>query len=195
MNGEIINIYDFDGVLFKESRVVWDEVLENNCKRFQIEVEEIIRKGYFPNHLYETDGGKALYDIYKNAYFSQRMSDENVDRLSDLNEGAVGLVLTYNPSRLSMMKLIGDSNIGRFFREIVIGNRSHGPLKKDFFKAMRFAAGPDVLINFYTDTFEDLLEAQTSESNIVSYYATHEEKVSEMILGITTKERIMKPFF
>lgn len=183
-------IFDFDGVIFKDPWEIHKDLLEKYKEKFSILSMVILETGYVPEHLYETKLGKEYLKLFSETYFSQRMKQEHIDRLLEIEEIADLVIASYN-TRETIEKMLRQSNIQKLFKKVFTRN--------DFFKKEEIFHLPIIIsyekIYFITDTISDIKEAQTSKRDLKIYAVKSIFHKKAEFLNFISEDEIIHPFF
>ncbi|MFT5359857.1 MAG: phosphoglycolate phosphatase-like HAD superfamily hydrolase [Candidatus Paceibacteria bacterium] len=190
-------IFDRDGVLHRDPKVVLENVLDSFGNKYRITKDQIVGNGYvIPEHLFKTEQGLEIQKRFQTVYLAQKISKDGIKRLEKFKKMGSLEILTYNPKVDILREMLTASQAEHFFDSINFCDRNHpNQSKLNYLKLIRGETNSNVDIVFITDTLSDLEEARDSEINTILYFVSEGWNIPKEVFDLVDPKNIMKPFY
>lgn len=186
-----LEIYDFDGVLFKHPSTIITEMIFDGEISEDLSFRISMEGGLFTEEMIKDPSILPIYESFKERYFSQRMSREGIERLKERRNDNILTIASLN-LKDPIVKLLKTSNIFDFFKQILSAEDSRD--KKWMLRELGRGYDPKNDITFITDTIYDIQTARECFPYI-KIKAVQGTEFKRSLLGFVQEEDLIAPFY
>lgn len=187
-----LRIYDFDGVLFKDSRACITEMFAAEELPEAVYFRLLREGGIFTPEMIAEPQIRPYYKRFVARYFSQRMSRENKSRLEAQAQQAKLVIASLN-NRESILRLLESSGIRHLFGTVLTQDDTRD--KSEMFRQLCKGYDPATDVSFVTDTVSDIEIARDFCPEMEIEAVVSGLDTWRSLVGYVGKDKIVAPYY